>query len=411
MVWYPANAKDWQTAIPSIYRPRLWGVTLIPGTWDPLGFQIEATLARDNVPVAKSQKAFPLVIHSHGNLLEPFLAAEICELIASYGYVVAAPYHTRNTADDGRTSLVNRTAGRQVLGCLDGLSEPCADANAAKNIADRVLDLRAIMDNIGSFLGDRVDSSRVAIFGHSRGGVTALAAAGGSTAYAIEPLGDRLKGVVTWSAGARDILFNVDLAAITTPTVLIASSGDVAVPAADARAAYAMLPTADKALFEMNNAAHLSVTSGVCAAVQSAGSIVVDNALAFLDQRLLINRLTSVESRAYEFCDYSDFTTPTDIREQVESLSGYKVTADNVPKSLSADDVVRVTTELSVSFFNVVLKDCGHFSDGGYLNPEFMLKKEAHAVLAAEATYLPRDHYAGDDALSYRDAERQGECK
>jgi len=203
----------------------------------------------------------------------------------------------------------------------------------------------------------------------------------------------------------------VDLAAVTTPTVLIASSGDIAVPTTDARAAYAVLPSADKALFEMNNAAHLSITSDVCAAVQSAGGIVVDNPIAFLDQRLLINRLTSVESRAYEFCNYSDFTTPTDIREQVESLSGYKITADNVPKSLSADDVVRVTTELSVSFFNVVLKGCGHFSDGGYLNPEFMLKKEPHAVLAAEATYLRSDHYTVDDGLSYRDAEREDECK
>jgi hypothetical protein len=48
-----------------------------------------------------------------------------------------------------------------------------------------------------------------------------------------------------------------------------------------------------------------------------------------------------------------------------------------------------------VSFFNVVLKECGHFSDGGYLNPQFMLKKEANAVLAAEATYLPSDQDNG----------------
>src|SRR5687767_13233394 len=38
MVWYPANTKDWRSATPSIYRSRLWGVPLIPGTWDPLGF-------------------------------------------------------------------------------------------------------------------------------------------------------------------------------------------------------------------------------------------------------------------------------------------------------------------------------------------------------------------------------------
>jgi hypothetical protein len=75
MVWYPADAKGWETATPSVYRPRLWGVTLIPNVWDPLGFQIEAILARDKVLIAKAPKAFPLVIHSHGNLLEPLVAA------------------------------------------------------------------------------------------------------------------------------------------------------------------------------------------------------------------------------------------------------------------------------------------------------------------------------------------------
>jgi hypothetical protein len=53
--------------------------------------------------------------------------------------------------------------------------------------------------------------------------------------------------------------------------------------------------------------------------------------------------------------------------------------------------LVRVANELMVSFFNVVLKRCGHFSDGGYLNPRFMLKKEPDAVLRAEATYGPSD--------------------
>jgi len=394
MVWYPADAEAWQTAAPSIYRPRLWGVTLIPGTWDPLGFQIESKLARDNVPIASGEKAFPLVIHSHGNLLDPFVAGDIIEVIASHGYVVAAPYHTRNTADDGRTDVVNRTAGRQVLGCLDGRPTPCSEANAGKDIADRVLDLQAIADNIGSYLGDGVDSSRVALFGHSRGSATALAAAGGSATFGIAPLGDRLKGIVGWSGAQPSILFNLDLANVTIPAVVITSSGDQAVPAAVMQQAYSMLSSADKALFEMNNAVHLSVTSGFCPAVQSAGAIVLANPRAFLDQRTLLNRLTeSVNGPAYDFCNYSDFTTPIDIRSLVQSIGGFAVTPTNVPRSLSADDVVRVANELTVSFFNVVLKGCGHFSDGGYLNPEFMLKKERNAVLAAEATYVPSDQH------------------
>jgi predicted dienelactone hydrolase len=404
MVWYPANAKDWENAAPSTYRPRLWGVPLIPGTWDPLGWQIESTLARDNVPIEGGPKAFPLVIHSHGNALEPLLAAEICELIASHGYVVAAPYHTRNTADDGRTDLMNRTKPPQVLGCVNGLSTPCVDANVGRTIADRVLDLRAIMDNIGKFMHHRVDSSNVAVFGHSRGGITALAAAGGSTTFDIQPLGDRLKGVVTWSAGARNTLLDVNLAAVTTPTLLIASSGDLAVATAVAEEVYELISSADKAVFELNNAGHLSITSGFCPAVQSAGSILLrsrenGSPLPFLDERILINRFrSSLDGAAYGFCDYSDFTTPTDITTLVQEFGGFSVTPTSVPTTLGADDVVRVTSQLSVSFFNVVLKGDGHFSDGGYLNPEFMLKNEPHAVRCAKATYLPSSRSGRDVA-------------
>jgi hypothetical protein len=155
--------------------------------------------------------------------------------------------------------------------------------------------------------------------------------------------------------------------------------------------------SADKALFEMNNAVHLSVTSGFCPAVQSAGAIVLANPRAFLDERLLRNRLTpSVNGTAQDFCDYSDFTMPTDITGLVPFYSGFTVTPTNVPRTLSAHDVVRVANELSVSFFKIVLKGCGHF-DRGYLNPRFMLEKEANAVLAAEATYHPSDQDNDDD--------------
>ena len=159
-----------------------------------------------------------------------------------------------------------------------------------------------------------------------------------------------------------------------------------------------MLSSKDKALFELKNAAHLSITSGLCRAIQSAGSRVLDNPRAFLDERLLMNRLNPLPAAdpAYEYCDYADFTKPTDITALVQRFGAFSVTPTNVPTTLSADDVVRVTSQLSVSFFNVVLKGCGHFSDGGYLNPHFMLQKEPDAVLSAEATYLPSDSSSRD---------------
>lgn len=80
-------------------------------------------------------------------------------------------------------------------------------------------------------------------------------------------LGDRLKGIVAWSGAPLSNLLHLDLADVTIPTVLITSSGDRAIPAAVMRQAYDRLSSADKALFEMNNAVHLSVTCGFCPAV------------------------------------------------------------------------------------------------------------------------------------------------
>jgi hypothetical protein len=193
---------------------------------------------------------------------------------------------------------------------------------------------------------------------------------------------------VAWSGVNEATLLNVHLAHVTIPTVLIASSGDRAIPTALVRRAYESVSSADKALFEMNNAAHVSITSGFCPAVQSAGAIVLANPRAFLEARLLRNRFTpGLDGPVQDFCEYSDFTVPTDITSLVKRFEEFEITPLSVPRTLSAGDVVRVANELTVSFLNVVLKGCGHFSNGGYLNPEFMLKKEPNAVLAAEATY------------------------
>ena len=52
---------------------------------------------------------------------------------------------------------------------------------------DRVSDISHILDALPDWFGDRVDVSRAGVMGHSRGTVTALAAAGGSTHMGLEP--------------------------------------------------------------------------------------------------------------------------------------------------------------------------------------------------------------------------------
>jgi predicted dienelactone hydrolase len=58
----------------------------------------------------------------------------------------------------------------------------CSRPNVPFSMADRVKDISKVLDELPGWFGDRVDVSRAGVLGHSRGTVTALAAAGGSAA-------------------------------------------------------------------------------------------------------------------------------------------------------------------------------------------------------------------------------------
>jgi dienelactone hydrolase len=413
--WYPAAREEWAVGEPTAYRSRLWGVTLSPSTMDPLRFETVSTVAREGVAV-KSGGPYPLVLHSHGTNGQPFDVAEVLEIVASHGYVVAAPWHTGNNNDDLRADAVNAAVGRQLLPCQNGsrLPQRCLDANVGRTIADRVLDLKAVQENIdalpdtniGALLNGSVDTSNVAIFGYSRGGVAAMAAAGGSLAFGVTPMDSRLKGIFAWAGGTPIVMGPVDVHLIDRPAFFVTSTGDQLIPAADMKSAYNEMPTRDKAIFQLNNATHGSIRSNTCAEMQSAGAVQVSNLAlnppqptrAFLE----INRLNSLLSAsavptgtAYTYCEYSSFTTPVDITGLRSSIPSLLPMPPHVPTQLSTVDCVRATDELLLSFLHVVLNPSGgaHFSDGGFLNPQFALGHET-AFATAEAAYLPseQDH-------------------
>jgi dienelactone hydrolase len=397
-LWYPAVDEEWGTAAPTVYRSRLWGVSLT-STIAPLSFQIVSRLAREGVSI-KPGRRYPLVIHSHGTNGQPFDVADILELVASHGYVVAAPWHTGNNHDDLRADVVNTAARRQVLPCQNGSQFPqqrCLDSNVGRTIADRVLDLRAVQENITVFLGDQVDTSNVAIFGYSRGGVAAMAAAGGSTAFGVTPMDGRLKGIFAWAGGASNVMDPVDVHLIDRPAVVVTSTGDQLVSPLAMKQAYDEMPTREKAIFQLDNATHGSIRSNTCDEMQAAGAVRLTNPQAFLENDRLIRLLgpgAISTGTAYTYCEYPSFSTPVDITNLVASpsIGGLLPTASNVPSQLSTLDCVRATTELLLAFFHVVLSPSGsaHFSDGGFLNPRYALNHEP-ALATAEATYLPSE--------------------
>ena len=79
-----------------MYRSALFGLLLPQGA--PLGWQVEAELARETDAIHTGGNPLPVIVFSHGSTNDPIDYAHTLERIAGSGFVVVAPYdrlHTR----------------------------------------------------------------------------------------------------------------------------------------------------------------------------------------------------------------------------------------------------------------------------------------------------------------------------
>ena len=208
-LWYPAHSLDdcensgnsqgnrddqGCSATPSVYTSRLHGIPLLP-QWDPLSWTIGTNVSFENLPVNKGHRPFPVIIFSHASTTDAIDYVYTLEALACVGFIVAAPDHLNDTQDDVRIDFINSQAGFTLIPCLDGLAPPCARPAVPKSMTDRAHDISAVIDALPAWFGNGVDISRVGMMGHSRGTVTALAAAGGSTAWGF-PAEPRVKAIM-----------------------------------------------------------------------------------------------------------------------------------------------------------------------------------------------------------------------
>jgi predicted dienelactone hydrolase len=236
--------------------------------------------------------------------------------------------------------------------------------------------------------------------GHSRGTLTGLAAAGGSTTFKI-PVEGRVKAVLGFAIGVPDLTFKANLAAITAPTLLVAGSLDRGSPKEISEAAFGLIASAEKGFVVIENALHRSFDSTACSQMQSAGTVASAGAVASFNPRAILDLHTLTtwlihpnNGSTLDYCSYDSFVNPLDIRELVHSLTGFVVTADNVPRAgVDSNDVHRLMSELAVSFLDAVLDNRGndgiHFTR--FLSPKFLVKKEANVASA--------EFVAGEDAI------------
>jgi pimeloyl-ACP methyl ester carboxylesterase len=367
-LWYPGhspdacdnsggNGKDQGcSAIPSVYTSRLHGVAL-PPQWIPLSWTIGSSISFESLPVEEGHHPFPVIVFSHGHQCNAIDYVYTLEALASFGFIVAAPGHLNDTLDDVRIDFINSQAGRVVIPCFDGLASPCARTDVPKSMTDRVHDVSAVIDALPTWFGNRVDLSRVGVLGHSRGTVTALAAAGGSTTWGF-PADSRVKAIMGLAIGSQSITFGANVQDVTVPALLLAGTLDTTAPATISQAAFAMLGSTQKQIVLIDKAKHRHFESGLCAQTQSSGAIATAKPSAILDLQTLRTFVIFPSSGvAMDFCSYDTFTKPSDIRPLVAALTGFTVTPGNVPTTgLDSSQVKEQVIQLAVMFFGQFLE-------------------------------------------------------
>lgn len=233
-VWYPAAAEG----EPSPYE-------LIPGVEFPAGLStVDAEPSPDG--------PFPVVVFSHGSGGLRQQTATIVETLVSHGFVVVAPDHAGNTAIDQLTGT---------------------ETDRATTAINRVGDVGFLIDQIeqGALAAELADIEHLAVMGHSFGGFTALAVAGG---FGAIPADERVDAIVPL-APASSLLDDETLTAIDVPMLIVTGSADETTPLDPESTRPLELAAGDARLVEIAGGSHTVVTN-ICDIISAIENATID---------------------------------------------------------------------------------------------------------------------------------------
>ena len=215
-IWYPAVSATERTTY-----------ELFPG------ISFFAAAAQENAIVADGRH--PLIIWSHGRTGMRHNYSLLCEALAARGYIVISSDHPGDT-------LFDWALGTHV----DDIT----------NDRNRIGDVRLLIDcalgtgpELAPWLTERVNQSRIAVGGHSYGGLTALATV--STLHEFTP--DVRVRAAVMAQGYMRILPNEIFATTATPVLMVVANQDLTTPpSTDAEKAWALLSAREGRVGEMS---------------------------------------------------------------------------------------------------------------------------------------------------------------
>lgn len=243
---------------------------------------------------------FPLVVFSHGTCGRPTEATYLTIALARAGFVVAAPPHVGNTADDP--------------GCLGTPAFLDSAANRVPDVRFVIDSMLALATDRSSAFWHRLRSDRIAVTGLSFGGFTTLLA---------EQQEPRVRAAFALVPGGTAFLGPTD---IMQPTLVIGAEHDQIVGWPESVSAYARL-AGPRFLVELLGGDHLNAVDecpAFCGTLtqEDAHARILHYALPFFRRYLAGRRVaTRVLTRAVDGVTVEAEPTPP-VGSKAASLGG-----------------------------------------------------------------------------------------
>jgi dienelactone hydrolase len=170
-IWYPVESQSKLQRAPYISNVRLLKSRIDDSYFEILQ-SVESHAFLQDIVRVDSSALHPVVVFSHGNQMSGLLYSSITEDLASHGYVVISIDHPKEALFTifPNGDVVTYATANPALS-VKGMAG--VEAGFRRIIDGRVQAIQSAIAQIGTLFPGQLDLSRIAVVGHSNGGIAA----------------------------------------------------------------------------------------------------------------------------------------------------------------------------------------------------------------------------------------------